>query len=112
MLSNFAYELFAHCTSIVAHFNNGEILHGRNMDYPLYESMNDLTYNADFYRDGKLVYHAVMFAGYTGVFTAMKPGKFAISINQRETDTMFGLAINLYRWLSGPLSPATLLRKV
>jgi len=109
MLTNFAYELFAHCTSIVAHNAKGEIVHGRNMDYPLYDSMHNITYNANFVKNGRTIFKAVMFAGYTGVFTAMTPNKFAISINQRNTETTLGLAINLVRWLGSSYSPASLL---
>jgi hypothetical protein len=110
MLCNFEYELFAYCTSIVAHDRNGEIVHGRNMDYPLFEYMKDLTYTADFYVNGKMIFRADMFAGYAGVFTGMKPGKFAISINERYVGSTFGLFRNLYRWVFGTYSPATLLK--
>ena len=110
VLLNFAYELFAFCTSIVAHDKNGEIVHARNMDYPLYDSMHNLTYTADFYKNGEFLFKATMFAGYTGVFTAMKPGKFAISINERDTNTFMGIAVNIVRFLGGSYSPATLLK--
>jgi hypothetical protein len=71
--------------------------------------MHDLTYIANFYKDKILSYRAVMFAGYIGVFTAIKPGKFAISINQRNSGTFFGVGVNLIRWLGKSHSPASLL---
>jgi hypothetical protein len=110
MLCNFEYELFAYCTSIIAHDRNGEIVHGRNFDYPIYKYMKDLTFTADFYVNGKMLFRADMFAGYAGVCTGMKPGKFAISINERHINSTFGLFRNLYRWTFGTYSPATLLK--
>eukprot|EP00344_Euplotes_crassus_P005325 CAMPEP_0197004484 /NCGR_PEP_ID=MMETSP1380-20130617/23210_1 /TAXON_ID=5936 /ORGANISM="Euplotes crassus, Strain CT5" /LENGTH=336 /DNA_ID=CAMNT_0042423291 /DNA_START=205 /DNA_END=1213 /DNA_ORIENTATION=+ len=110
MLTNFAYELFAYCTSIVAHDKNGEIIHARNMDYPLYQSMQNLTYTADFFDNGEFLFRSTMFAGYTGVFTAMKPGKFAISINERHTKTAMGIGVNILRFITGSYSPASLLK--
>ena len=112
MITNFEYELLAFWTSIVAHYSGQGIIHGRNMDYLLYQYMEDITYNGDFYKNGVKIYSAVMFAGYTGVFTAIKPEKFAISINERRPNGTLGLFFNLVGWMILTPSPAMHVRRI
>lgn len=45
--------------------------------------MTQTTYLAKFMRGDKFMYDAVMFAGFNGVLTAIKPGAFSISMNAR-----------------------------
>jgi len=45
--------------------------------------MRDLTYVANFYKDGAHIFDAVMFAGDIGVYTGMKPNAFSVSENDR-----------------------------
>lgn len=80
------------------------------MDYLLYQFMQDITYNAEFHSHGLKIFDAVMFAGYTGVFTGMKSGKFAISINERQPRALFGVMYNLVSWILYAPSPAMHLR--
>ena len=44
------------CTSIVAKQANGQIIHGRNLDYGDAGYLQNVTYVAEFYRDGKVNY--------------------------------------------------------
>ena len=60
------------------------------LDFYYTDYMRSITYRAKFVRDGKHIYDAVMFAGNVGVYTAMKPGKFAISENQRDAGSKEG----------------------
>jgi hypothetical protein len=46
--------------------------------------MRNITYIANFYKGGKHVFDAVMFAGDIGVYTGFKPGAFSLSENDRE----------------------------
>ena len=49
------------CTSIVASQANGQIIHGRNLDYDFPEFLQNLTYMAKYYRNGTvfdLIYNA------------------------------------------------------
>ena len=112
MVSNFIYELFAHCTSVISIDHNGEIIHARNMDYPIFDSMRDDTYEADFYRNGELVFKATTNGGGFNTYTIMKPGKFAVSINARHEDSITGVAKSLIRYFSNAHNPGTLLRYV
>jgi len=53
VLVNLAYEVKAWCTSIVAKQADGTIIHGRNMDFPLTDYLRNMTYRAEFWKDGQ-----------------------------------------------------------
>lgn len=80
---SFFYELRAYCTSLLVKQPDGSILHGRNLDYVVPKAMRELVANIEFMRDGQLLYRATTFIGYFGVLTGVKPGAFAISLDQR-----------------------------
>lgn len=112
LLINFIFEINAHCTGIVTHDKDGHIIHGRNLDFPGLETMRNVSFQGNFYRDGKLKYNAVMMAGYTGVFTVMKPGAFAININERNTNIEAPFLTSLYAYFSAQAPPSHLMRRV
>jgi hypothetical protein len=83
MAMNYIYEYGAWCTSIVARQEDGTIIHGRNLDFPLTPFLRNMTYKAEFYDGEHYRYEAMMFAGHMGVFTGFKKGGFSISENER-----------------------------
>ncbi|CAF96894.1 unnamed protein product [Tetraodon nigroviridis] len=85
IILNFAYEISAFCTSIVAQDKNGTVYHGRNLDYSLPELRN-MTFNAVFLKKGKVVYQGTSFAGYVGLWTGQSPNKFTVTGNQRGSE--------------------------
>ncbi|XP_061543661.1 N-acylethanolamine-hydrolyzing acid amidase-like [Phycodurus eques] len=82
IMLNFAYEASAFCTSIVAQDKQGNVYHGRNLDYP-HSVLRNLTVNVIFRKDGKISYVGTTFAGYVGLWTGQSPYKFTVSGDQR-----------------------------
>ena len=87
---NVLYEITAYCgkgskacTSIVATLSNGQIIHGRNLDYDV-PDLNRITVVLDFQKGGETLYMGTTFAGYFGLLTAMKPNKYTVSLNERH----------------------------
>uniref|UniRef100_A0A3Q0RNR8 N-acylethanolamine-hydrolyzing acid amidase n=1 Tax=Amphilophus citrinellus TaxID=61819 RepID=A0A3Q0RNR8_AMPCI len=78
ILLNFAYEVSAFCTSIIAQGKNGHVYHGRNLDYP-HPVLRNLTVNVVFLKNGKVAYRGTSFAGYVGLWTGQSPNKFTVS---------------------------------
>lgn len=72
------------CTSIVAEDATNQIFHGRNMDWNLPTDMRNLTIVADFQRNNRTVYKAATYVGFVGVFTGMAPGRYSVSVNERD----------------------------
>lgn len=85
IILNFAYEVSAFCTSIVAQDKNGHVYHGRNLDYP-HPVLRNLTININFLKNGEVAYSGTSFAGYVGLWTGQSPKKFTVSGDQRGTE--------------------------
>ncbi|KAL7982168.1 hypothetical protein Chor_001225 [Crotalus horridus] len=75
LLLNLAYEFTAFCTSIVAQDKQGNIYHGRNMDYEFGEYLRKITIDVKF--------KGTTFFGYVGLWTGQSPHKFSITGNER-----------------------------
>lgn len=84
VLYNLVYDLTAYCTGILACDINGQILHGRNLDYALTPYLQDLAYIAKFQRNNTLVFTAAQIAGFLGVLTGHKHNAFTFEINERN----------------------------
>ncbi|CAB1422673.1 unnamed protein product [Pleuronectes platessa] len=84
IILNFAYEISAFCTSIVAQDKSGNVFHGRNLDYP-HPVLRNLTINVDFLKNGEVQYQGTSFAGYVGLWTGQSPNKFTVSGDERGT---------------------------
>ncbi|XP_019862966.1 PREDICTED: acid ceramidase-like, partial [Amphimedon queenslandica] len=69
------------CTSILATTKAGKIIHGQNLDYG--GPLGKLAVTVHFQRNGITVYSGTIFAGYVGILTAVKPGRFSITQNDR-----------------------------
>ncbi|KAL5005343.1 hypothetical protein ScPMuIL_018799 [Solemya velum] len=112
VLYNIFYEVFTVCTSIIAEDPQGNLYHARNLDFGLLlgwdnktdawevtEALRPLIVNVNYTRSGKVIFKAVHFAGYVGVLTAIKPGLFTLSMNER-----FGVDggyIGVLEWIMG-----------
>ena len=72
------------CTSIIAQDPNGHVFHGRNMDWNLPNNLRNLTVQADFVKNGTIVFTAAVTTGYVGIVTGVSKFGFSLSINERE----------------------------
>jgi len=84
---NYLYELDAYCTSIIGRMSNKTLFLARNLDFYFPEETRKLLFIAHFYQGEHLVFEAPMFAGTIGIYTAQKPGAFALSVNERTSKT-------------------------
>lgn len=90
------YEVEGGCTSIVAQDAQGNIMHGRNLDFGLLfgedwkhlqwtltEDLRPLLRNIRVMRGGQVVFNTTVFLGYIGIITGSKTGSFSITLNSR-----------------------------
>ena len=70
------------CTSIVARNTDGNIYHGRNLDWNLDPSLLGLAVDVDFQRNNETVFSGATLVGFVGVFNGMAP-TFSGSIDAR-----------------------------
>ncbi|ELT93716.1 hypothetical protein CAPTEDRAFT_173062 [Capitella teleta] len=112
LLYNIFYEAFTVCTSIVAQDANGQLFHGRNLDFGLFlgwdtklhawkvtTALKPMIVNLDFQKAGKTIFKTVNFAGYIGALTGFKPGVFSLTMNERFN--IDGGYIGIFKWLFG-----------
>nr|AAI53435.1 Asah1a protein [Danio rerio] len=111
-LFNIFYEVFTVCTSLVAEDINGNIYHGRNLDFGLFmgwdrqnktwtltEKLKPLVVNINFERKNQTVFKSTSFAGYVGMLTGIRPGELTITMNERfDFD---GGYIGILDWIFG-----------
>lgn len=89
-LANMAYEVLGGCTSVVVSDAVGKPMLARTMDWPM-TLLAKYTVEFQWIRsssDGSVcepetLFYSVGWPGYVGVMTAVKPGRFSVSLNAR-----------------------------
>ncbi|XP_036372807.1 N-acylsphingosine amidohydrolase (acid ceramidase) 1b [Megalops cyprinoides] len=112
VLFNIFYEVFTVCTSMVAEDENGNLYHGRNLDFGLFmgwdmknkswtitEKLKPLVVNVDFRRNNHTVFKSTNFAGYVGMLTGIRPHTFTLTMNERFS--LDGGYIGILEWILG-----------
>ena len=68
---NYVYELFsfALCTSVISQNKNGEMIHGRNLDYPFRKQIFYMLNEYHYYKNGKLLYKSDGIIGFVAVLS-------------------------------------------
>ncbi|CAE8609647.1 unnamed protein product [Polarella glacialis] len=98
MRFNVFYELSGACTSMLANdYKHKDIVHGRNLDYGS-AGLSDIVVNARFKKGAEVVFECTTFLGYVGCLTGMAPGRFSISLNQRDEKDEVGNIIGYKEW--------------
>ena len=91
---NIFYEIFTLCTSIVGQDKQGNVIHGRNLDFGLFlgwdlkndtwllsELLRPLIINVNYTKLGQLKYKTVTFVGFVGVLTGIKPVSYCFFLS-------------------------------
>ncbi|KAL3082964.1 hypothetical protein niasHS_010766 [Heterodera schachtii] len=71
------------CTSILTADLDGQILHGRNLDYGWTQLLREATIVVDYVRDGRVQFTGIQFVLYSGLLTGQRPHAFTLSLNAR-----------------------------
>jgi hypothetical protein len=87
MLMNFVYEFSVGCSGIVIRNSENQILHGRNMDFPMFEYFSKLLAVVDFYVGDIYICTIDSVVGSVFALTGIKPGKFAINEDTRTAES-------------------------
>ncbi|CAJ0568363.1 unnamed protein product, partial [Mesorhabditis spiculigera] len=110
VLYNIFYEIFTVCTSIVGQDASNDMYHSRNLDFGLFlgwnytkheweisQHLRKMILNVNWIKDGKVLYKSNHFAGYIGIYNALKPGKFSLTANERFMAD--GGLVGIIKWL-------------
>ena len=84
---NFFYEFstIPLCTGFLVKNKDGTVLHGRNLDFEMWELISKLLVTIDYYKDGKFLYSSDSVAITAFALTGMKPGAFSMNVDTRYT---------------------------
>lgn len=83
---NFMYEFstFKACTGIVLRNDQGKILHGRNLDFEMWELFSKLVVNVEYYNGSEKVYSVDTVAGSVFALTGIRHGAFSVNVDTRK----------------------------
>ncbi len=88
---NFMYEFstihkqtqLKFCTSMLIRNSTGQVIHGRNLDFFLWNRIAPLMAKVDYMRKGKLVTSIDAIVGATFALNGFSAGKFAVTVDSR-----------------------------
>ncbi len=98
------------CTSVVARNAEGQIFHGRNLDWNLDASLLGLAVDVDFQRNNVTIFTGATLVGFVGVFNGMSP-QWSASIDARQKGGLLWENL-LEALLHKSMTPSQHMRKV
>lgn len=78
------------CTSFVVSDPDGKVWLSRNLDWNFPDVLKEFIINVDYQRGGATVFKATTAVGFVGILHAVKPGKFAWSMDARRKGGRIG----------------------
>ena len=89
---NFMYEYstFKACTAILVCNSAGKVLHGRNLDFEMWNLLSNLLVHVEYYRGGKKLFNSDIVVGSVFAITGSKQGSFAVNVDTRYTKNFEG----------------------
>jgi hypothetical protein len=72
------------CTSIIARDSNGQIFHGRNLDWSIPAMLRQLMVDVEYQRNGSTLFIGSQPVGYMGILHAVKPNGWSFSLDARN----------------------------
>lgn len=83
---NFFYEFstFKACTGILIRNAEGKVMHGRNLDFEMWNVLSNLVANVEYYRGNQRIYSVDTVVGSVFALTGIRHGAFAINVDTRK----------------------------
>lgn len=82
---NFMYEYstFAACTGLLVRTPEGKVIHGRNLDFEMWELLSKLLTNVEYYRGDQRIFSSDIVVGSVFALTGIRQGSFAVNCDTR-----------------------------
>ena len=109
---NFFYEFSTVpiCTGFLIRNKEGNVMHGRNLDFEMWELLAKLLVTIDYYKDGNYIYTSYSIAGSVFALTGVRPGAFSINVDTRGARSLKEDLISILK--DNAIPTCWLLRKV
>lgn len=79
----YEYSTFKACTGILITNSAGQVLHGRNLDFQMWDLLSKLVVNVEYYQGQKKIFSIDTIVGSVFALTGIKPGAFAVNVDTR-----------------------------
>lgn len=79
----YEFSTFKACSALLVRTPEGKVLHGRNLDFEMWDVLSKLLVNVEYYRDGKKLFSVDTIVGSVFALTAIKPGAFSVNVDTR-----------------------------
>jgi len=80
----YEYSTIKACTGILVRTDEGKIIHGRNLDFDMWNLLANLAARIEYYKNGKLLFSVDQIVGSVFTLTAHKTGSFSVEVNTRK----------------------------
>lgn len=109
---NFMYEYSSikACSGILIRNFEGKVIHGRNLDFEMWDLLAKLVVNIEYHQGKKLVYSVDTVVGSVFALTGIRHGAFAINCDTRKGKNVLGDLISVF-WQDA-IPNVWLLRKI
>lgn len=84
-------------------------MHGRNLDFEMWEILSKLVVTVDYYRGGKRIFSVDTVVGSVFALTGIRHGAFAINVDTRKASRFYDDLISVL--VEGAMPTPWLLRK-
>jgi acid ceramidase/N-acylethanolamine-hydrolysing acid amidase len=106
----YEFSTFSACTGFLVRNENGTVMHGRNLDFEMWELLSKLLVNVEYYKDGKKLYAVDTVAASVFALTGVRYGAFAINVDTRKAKNFEDDLISVIK--NNAIPTCWLLRKV
>jgi len=78
------YEYSTACSAVLVCNDEGKIIHGRNLDFPMWGLLSNLLIHAEFYKGGQKIFNSDLIVGSVFALTGLKQGAFSVNVDTRH----------------------------
>lgn len=78
------YEYSTACSAVLVCNDEGKIMHGRNLDFPMWGLLSNLLIHAEFYKGGQKIFNSDLIVGSVFALTGLKQGAFSVNVDTRH----------------------------
>lgn len=88
---NFMYEFstIKACTGILIRNSEGKVMHGRNLDFEMWEILAKLVVNVQYHKKGERIFSVDTVVGSVFALTGIRHGAFAINVDTRKQTNIY-----------------------
>ena len=91
----YEFSTFNACTGILVRNSAGRIMHGRNLDFEMWDLLSKLIVNVEYYQGQKRIFSVDTVVGSVFALTGIRHGAFAINVDTRTAKHFYNDLISV-----------------